>query len=222
MMAQMTLESAAHSYDEDALFEQIAMDLQQQGYTVLPSALPDDLTLSLYQQINAEQTQFEAAGIGRNDEHVQNETIRSDEISWIDRNTSAGNDWLTWAERLQSYMNRRLYLGLFSFESHFAHYAAGDFYKRHVDAFRGQANRILTLVTYLNPDWSVDDGGEMVLYQDEHDVEGLKVIPRMGTLVIFLSEEFPHEVLAANKDRYSIAGWFRLNSSTAQRIDPPA
>jgi len=47
------------------------------------------------------------------------------------------------------------------------------------------------------------------------------VLPQLGTLVVFLSEEFPHEVLAAQRDRYSIAGWFRVNSSTAQQIDPP-
>lgn len=218
----MTSNSGVQAYDEEALFERIATDLQQQGYTILPSALPEKLANDLFEQVRGGQNHFEAAGIGRNDEHVQNVTIRSDEISWIDRTTLAGDNWLSWAERLQAYMNRRLYLGLFSFESHFAHYAPGDFYKRHLDAFRGQANRILTLVTYLNPEWSESDAGEIVLYRDEHDQEGIKVFPEMGTLVIFLSEEFPHEVLPANKDRYSIAGWFRLNSSTGQRVDPPA
>jgi len=35
----------------------------------------------------------------------------------------------------------------------------------------------------------------------------------LNRLVIFLSEEFPHEVLPANTHRYSIAGWFRVNNS---------
>lgn len=35
----------------------------------------------------------------------------------------------------------------------------------------------------------------------------------LGTLVVFLSEEFEHEVLPAKRDRYSIAGWFRVNPS---------
>lgn len=48
-------------------------------------------------------------------------------------------------------LNRHLLLGLFSFESHFTHYRAGDFYKQHQDAFKGQANRILSLVVYLIP-----------------------------------------------------------------------
>ena len=45
--------------------------------------------------------------------------------------------------------------------------------------------------------------------------------PSFGSVAIFLSEEFPHEVLPATRDRYSIAGWFRVNTSTADRIDPP-
>ncbi|MEQ3446267.1 2OG-Fe(II) oxygenase [Pseudoalteromonas sp. XMcav2-N-2] len=112
-------------------------------------------------------------------------------------------------------------MGLFSFESHFAHYASGSYYKRHYDAFRGETNRVLSLVTYLNPGWGHNDGGEMVLYQDDHDLEGIKVVPLHGTLALFLSEEFPHEVLPAKRDRYSIAGWFRVNTSIAGKIDPP-
>jgi len=31
----------------------------------------------------------------------------------------------------------------------------------------------------------------------------------MGTIVCFMSDEFWHEVLPANKTRMSITGWFR-------------
>jgi SM-20-related protein len=118
-------------------------------------------------------------------------------------------------------LNQRLFLGLFSFESHYAHYAPGAYYKRHYDAFRGEANRVLSVVCYLNPNWSASDGGELVLYRDEQDREGLKVVPLYGTVVVFLSEEFPHEVLPASRDRYSVAGWFRVNCSIDNKIDPP-
>ncbi|MFB0911982.1 MAG: 2OG-Fe(II) oxygenase, partial [Glaciecola sp.] len=129
--------------------------------------------------------------------------------------------WLEWTGILRTYLNQHLFLGLFSFESHFSHYAAGSFYKRHLDAFKGEANRILSVVAYLNPNWQIGDGGELVLYKDEFDTQGLKVIPALGTLAIFLSEEFPHEVLPAKRDRYSIAGWYRINASSADRVDPP-
>ena len=87
--------------------------------------------------------------------------------------------------------------------------------------FKGQQNRVLSLVVYLNPGWQHEDGGELVLYRDESDAEGIRVTPLMGTVVVFLSEEFPHEVLPAQRDRYSIAGWFRVNTSLAGAIDPP-
>jgi SM-20-related protein len=36
-----------------------------------------------------------------------------------------------------------------------------------------------------------------------------------------LSEDHLHEVLPTQRDRYSIAGWYRVNSSNANRVDPP-
>jgi SM-20-related protein len=38
----------------------------------------------------------------------------------------------------------------------------------------------------------------------------IRVAPECGKLVIFLSEDFPHEVLPATQLRQSIAGWFRI------------
>lgn len=164
---------------------------------------------------------YSSAGIGRGDDYLQNAFVRTDEICWITGESSAGRLWLDWAADLQRFLNRRLFLGLFSFESHFAHYAPGDYYKRHYDAFRGKTNRVLSIVVYLNPGWHPSDGGELVLYQSDDDRQGTRVVPLMGTVVAFLSEEFPHEVLPANRDRYSIAGWFRINASVSGKVDPP-
>ena len=86
---------------------------------------------------------------------------------------------------------------------------------------------MLSVVVYLNDNWSDDDGGELILYDNQllassdTDTRIVIVTPNLGTIVVFLSEEFPHEVLPAKGDRYSIAGWFRLNNSTAHKIDPP-
>ena len=77
------------------------------------------------------------------------------------------------------------------------------------------------MVAYLNPDWSEEDGGELVLYPEKGEQGELRVTPAHGTFVLFLSEDFEHEVLPARRDRLSIAGWFRRNSSSAMRADPP-
>lgn len=204
------------------LFERIANDIDEKGYSINPAALPPALTKELFEHLalmNAEK--FDQAGIGRDQQHMQNSFVRKDEICWISGESEAGRNWLAWATELQLFLNRRLFLGLFSFESHFAHYAPGDYYKRHYDAFKGEANRVLSLVVYLNPNWTNSDGGELVLYSNNHDQEGLSVTPVSGTVVVFLSEDFPHEVLTSRRDRYSIAGWYRVNTSTSERVDPP-
>ncbi|MFT6352779.1 MAG: SM-20-related protein [Neptuniibacter pectenicola] len=210
------------STGDETLFGLIAQDIEKQGYSIRPGALPEELAnaLLLYQQ-NVETEKFKRAGIGRGDDYLENKFVRTDEICWITGETEVGKAWLDWSSGLQSFLNRRLFLGLFSFESHFAHYGPGDYYKRHYDAFKGEANRVLSVVVYFNTGWTHEEGGALVLYKDDADKEGVKVVPLMGTLVTFLSEEFPHEVLPATRDRYSIAGWFRVNTSATDKVDPP-
>jgi SM-20-related protein len=220
---QSTLESVTF-FDgncEDSLFERIAQDIEKQGFSINHHALPAELTRSLVHHLHNTKVPFDNAGIGRAANYQQNERIRSDEICWITGDSLAGRHWLKWAAALQTHLNRRLFLGLFSFESHFAHYLPGAFYRRHLDAFKGEANRILSLVVYLNPDWESDQGGELVLYCRADDAQGTRILPSWATVVVFLSEDFPHEVLPAVRDRYSIAGWFRLNTSIFNRVDPP-
>lgn len=210
------------STNNETLFGLIAQDIEKQGYSIRPAALPEDLANSLFHyQQTMEADKFKSAGIGRGDQYLENEFVRTDEICWITGETDTGQQWLDWSAKLQSFLNRRLFLGLFSFESHFAHYGPGDYYKRHYDAFKGEANRVLSVVAYFNTGWTSADEGELVMYKDDHDKDGTKVVPLFGTLVTFLSEEFPHEVLPAKRDRYSIAGWFRVNTSVTNRVDPP-
>jgi len=206
----------------DSLFESIAADLYAKGYSIQHKALPLEIADILYHHLkNMPAHKFSDATIGRQQTQQLNESVRRDEIVWINGESPAGMKWLQWTQALQSYLNRRLFLGLFSFESHFAHYAKGNYYKRHLDAFKGEANRILSLVLYLNPEWKSEDGGALILYHNSDDKTGICVNPEYATLTVFLSEEFEHEVKPTDTDRYSVAGWFRINSSTADKVDPP-
>ncbi|GAA0860148.1 2OG-Fe(II) oxygenase [Aliiglaciecola litoralis] len=223
MAAILNLNSHSGEGEGTEFFEKIAKDIQDKGFSINPCALPHMLGESLAGHLHSmPQFNFEQAGIGRESEHSVNNFVRTDDICWITGESDAGRRWLEWNSSLQTFLNRRLFLGLFSFESHFAHYSPGDFYKRHFDAFKGEANRVLSVVVYLNHAWQPDDGGELVIYQNEQDQEGIKVTPSFGTMVVFLSEEFPHEVLPASRDRFSIASWYRVNSSTSEKADPPA
>lgn len=207
------------------MFDLIASDLRSKGYSIQKNALPPGLISELLDTFTAIPSEaLKQAGIGRAHGQQWNAEIRRDEIAWIEStHGGAAGRWLEFSAQLQQYLNRTLMLGLFSFESHFAHYAPGAFYRTHVDAFKGQANRILSVVLYLNPEWGPEDGGEMILYSDPGTLDVLETVqPLGGTLAVFLSEDFPHEVLPAKRHRYSIAGWYRVNTSSMMRIDPPA
>lgn len=204
----------------DPLFQKIADDLSWRNYSVIPNALPVKLGAALHRQIQGfAESDLVRAGVGRDDSHTFNTFVRRDAIRWIDGLSLAEQDWLIWTQSLQVYLNRRLFLGLTSFESHFACYRAGDFYRRHLDAFKqerrgdelllGNSNRVISLVAYFNPGWLPDDGGELLLHEPENGIPQLKITPAFGTLVAFLSTEVAHEVLPARRERYSIAGWYR-------------
>lgn len=227
LVNQMTTSEGGGFDGETTVFAHIADTLQQQSWCVVPGGLPMLLTEKLFCRIRAlDDAAFTVAGVGRSAEHTVNRFVRRDQISWIEGHGDAEQAWLAWAARLQVYLNSRLFMGLFSLESHFAHFRAGDFYKKHVDVFRPAetergARRILSVVVYLNPAWQPGDGGELLIY-DEAGVEVVqRVLPGFGNVVVFLSAEVPHEVLPASRDRYSIAGWFRRNGSLSDRPDPP-
>lgn len=205
----------------DVLFETIAAALEADGYLILPDGTPAAICQCLQRLEDRVSEHFYAASVGRGPEQNQNQALRRDKIAWIDEHDPLAEPWHIWTGSLQRYLNRRLFLGLFSFESHLAVYEPGDFYRTHLDAFRGQSNRRLSLVTYLNPNWQPGQGGELVIYHPHTGDVLQKVPPLWGTLVLFLSEEFPHEVLPAVRERKSVAGWFRVNGSTAAQADPP-
>lgn len=214
--------------DENPTFAKIADDLANQSWSVVDGGLAPDMSLELLASVQqSADNEFTEAGTGRSRDHLINPFVRRDRIRWINGESENEQAWLEWAASLQHYLNRTLFLGLFSFESHYAHYGPGDFYKKHVDAFRPNgsergARREVSLVTYLNPAWQPEDGGELLIYDATGQQVIERVLPRQGTVVVFLSTEVPHEVLPAKRDRFSIAGWFRLNGSLADRPDPPS
>ncbi|ARU55244.1 2OG-Fe(II) oxygenase family oxidoreductase [Oleiphilus messinensis] len=203
------------------VFETISRGLWQQGYVVLENAIPPSVFATLENNfLKLNENTFSEAGIGRGRDHTANNFVRNDKIVWLE-NDSELADWFDWIDTLKQELNRRLFLGLFDFECHYSIYKPGDFYKTHVDAFRGRSNRKLTMVTYFNRGWQPQDGGGLVIYGADKVTRITTVYPERNTLVLFLSEDFPHEVLTTHRDRYSLAGWFRVNNSTAEHIDPP-
>lgn len=203
-------------------FTSLIDGLVEKRWFVAENYLPKALCNQLQQDLLLlhEQSLLSPAGIGRGKNHLLNEEVRGDYTHWLDGSSLAQQSYLALMRELKNTLNRELFLGLFEYECHYALYPAGAFYKKHVDSFRGQTNRKVTTVVYLNSAWQTKDAGEMRLYHPKTQQPLLDVAPRSGTLVCFMSEDLPHEVLPTNADRTSIAGWFRCNTSLNGRIDP--
>lgn len=202
----------------------IVDSLVEHGWYCGNDVIDISLCAALKEEVNAlrHQNALDQAGIGRGHQHHQRRDIRGDAIHWLDRATPDQKAYLASMEALQQTLNQQLYLGLFEYEAHFAHYPPGAHYACHLDSFQGRSNRVISTVGYLNPDWQPGDGGEMVIYAPDAPGQALaRVEPRAGTFTCFLSERMPHEVLPTRVPRTSIAGWFRRNASLGAVIDPP-
>ena len=191
------------------LFKNIVDALVNDGYAIIPNALHTQLPSHL-KKIAQNNTDFQQAGISASSQVHTDSLKRRDKTSWIDEDNSYQSEYLKSMQDLQDTLNRELYMGIQYYESHFAMYEEGDFYEKHLDAFKGSKNRVVTTVYYLNDDWEESDGGALIMY-GEGDTPIKKVLPQANTLVVFLSEKFPHEVLASQRKRFSIAGWFRID-----------
>ena len=186
----------------------IAAALHAHGACFMP-ALPD---LALAAALRADllrlrnENALDAASVGRADSHALRREIRGDATLWLDdaRCGEAASAYLATLDTLRVELNHRLFLGLDEVEAHYAAYPPGAGYTRHRDRFHDDDARVLSLVTYLNPDWRDDDGGALRLHRDDGVVD---IVPRSGS-VCFLSEH-EHEVLPARRERFSIAAWFR-------------
>ena len=198
---------------------ELSEGLADSGYAVLANALSADLMAQLHDHVcGLDAADFKPAGVGRGLQQKQDLKVRRDEIRWIDASQPATQAYLQVMEMIRRQLNQRLMLGLFEYECHFARYLPGAFYGRHRDAFIGQNHRLVSSILYLNPDWLPDDGGELLLYDTEGTTLLERIEPIFGTMVFFLSEDFPHEVLPARKTRLSLAGLFRVNSRLGTKV----
>lgn len=151
---------------------------------------------------------FDAARIGGAPSLQRREDIRGDSTCWITPPLwPAEEALLEELERLRLQLNRESLLGLFELELHYAWYPPGAGYERHVDQPQGRAQRLVSLVLYLNEDWMPEAGGELRIFDaaDGHR----DIAPLAGRLVCFLTPGREHAVLPTQRDRLSVSGWFR-------------
>lgn len=155
------------------------------------------------------QGQFRQAKVGKQLEAALHSEIRNDKICWLDEDpaNSALEHYFAKMHELARTLNQALFLGLKEFETHFAIYQPGSFYKKHVDQFQGTTNRRISCVYYLNASWREELGGQLRLYDCEDRLLD-SILPQGNRLVCF-SSELPHEVCTTREIRYSITGWMK-------------
>ncbi len=207
--------------------------LQDQGYVIIDDFLP---TESLMEALRGDvmnlrkNNKFRIAKIGEGSTNALNEEIRVAETCFIGNDKpelkdvpNAAREKLynileTLREDLQEAGQNNLDPNLSEFL--YAYYPKGGFYRRHRDAVKGSASwlREYSLLLYLNEE-SYDpdtDGGRLRMHFDSggdflpageaplfQDVDAYG-----GTLVIFESNRFPHEVLDTEAERFAVVGWY--------------
>lgn len=194
----------------DTIAGAIAVD----GWTSTDRWLPESVSMGLARQCRDVVTSGAAAvaGVGRGSRLQRRPDVRGDLVSWV--GTDAGTSrpmraFLAHTESLRRALNRQLQLGAFELEAHFAAYPPDTFYARHLDRFRDDDRRVVSLVHYFNEDWSPGDGGELRLFPDGVEAPFLEIAPIAGRSVFFLSERMHHEVRVTRRWRLSLTGWFR-------------
>lgn len=196
----------------NAFFETLA----HQHWAIADDLIAPDLhqRLDLESQHTWAQGRFHEALIGHQHSSSLNTGIRGDSICWLTSNdtASASANFLAWADALRLDMNLFFYAGLHSVEFHFARYAEGRGYLKHLDQHQRTPHRRISLVLYLNQQWADTDGGELCLYSpDNPELKIQKILPKAGRLVMFRSDLIQHEVLPCAQPRRSLTGWFRTD-----------
>ena len=197
--------------------ERVCAAIAEHGLAIEPGFLPPPLVASLAAEAQRRDAagDFRPAGIGRGGRRVERSDIRGDRILWLEENAPVAAERAAPAQRaaleeleaLRLALNRGLFLGLFSFEGHYALYPPGARYLRHRDRFRDDDARVVSCALYLNANWRDTDGGALRIHSPGGATRD--VLPQGGTLACFLADRYEHEVLPARHERLALTGWFR-------------
>jgi SM-20-related protein len=203
-------------------FDRIALGLSSEGYAIASQFLDTTtaLTIAAEAQAHWQAGAFRQAGVGRGAGWVQRPDIRSDEVFWVEGEDLSPTlaTTLGTLDALKQHLSRSLYAGLEDFEVHLARYCRGAFYAQHIDQFEDTRRRAISVVHYLNHQWRPQDGGALCLWTTpapgrtppSPKTPFIEVWPEAGSLVVFRSPDFWHEVRRA---RLPLTGWFLRRAS---------
>lgn len=194
-------------------FDLASRAIAADGWCVLPSLMTARQTDDLAGECRTlyDGHRLTPARIGRD---LERSTLRGDSTRWFEPSALSAPQGVFAGriEQLRIALNHALMLGLVDSESHYAMYPPGAGYARHLDRPRHNDARVLSAVFYLNDAWQESDGGALRLHLANGSYRD--IYPHAGTLLLFLSAQFEHEVLPASRPRMSIACWMRQQELT--------
>ncbi|MDZ4716766.1 MAG: 2OG-Fe(II) oxygenase [Cytophagales bacterium] len=189
------------------LFESLADGLADKGFAVVEGFLSSAEVRNILDtdEFGDNKLHFRKAGIGKTAKQI-NEAIRGDYLQWIDPEQASPviRVYLDRLQQMIAFFNQTLRLSLKGVEVHRTWYPPGAHYARHVDQFRSDDHRKLSIICYVNEQWKVEHGGQLRLHLDDGAYD---ILPEGGRLVCFRSDLIEHEVLPATRDRLSLTGW---------------
>ncbi len=189
----------------------LADELYSQGFHIIDDFLDESIFHSLRElaETSFNKDKFQDARIGSGSRSSHHSEIRNDKILWLDEQNAEEplSQYFCKINSLRQILNQSLFLGLADFETHFARYQPGSFYKKHVDQFAHSKDRRISCVYYLNNLWQKSFGGELNLYDCQNNLLA-SVLPQANRFICF-SSDLPHEVSITQEIRYSLAGWMK-------------
>lgn len=188
------------------IFEAVADGLSDHGYAIVDQFLSQSEVEAIIkdEKIKLDIESFQRAGVGQQGKQINE--VRGDFIKWVEPKKASPSVqlYLQRIGEMIQYLNESLFLSLKDYEVHITVYPIGNFYKRHLDQFRKDDHRKLSLICYLNEDWKETHGGQLRMHLSSGILD---VLPTAGKLVCFRSDTIEHEVLPATRERYSLTGW---------------
>lgn len=197
---------------DSQIIESLLTDITTKDWGIIPNFLPIATAIALKQDLLCRQEagQFKQAGVGKAGTNQIRTDIRGDETMWWQESdlVEAQKNYYQNINTLKEALNQAFFLHLAELECHYACYPTGAYYKRHVDSFRKNNSRLISVILYLNEDWQASKGGNLRIYNPDNE-SFIDILPTQATLICMRSDTVSHEVLPATQARYSIAGWLR-------------
>jgi SM-20-related protein len=203
---------------DESVFDRCSQLLSRNHYAVIDEFLTTCEVSNILRGLESKYSQdkFKKAGIGQNSECKNDSQVRGDFIHWVDsqKTFELKQRFIPYLNDFIDHLNQKCFLSIKDYEMHYSVYPKGTYYKRHLDQFKKDDNRVLSFICYLNFDWKESDGGGLRIYtnQENKDDQCVDIVPKAGRLVCFKSDVLEHEVLVTNKERYSLTGWLLTRS----------